>query len=78
MNTSLHQMQRYVVGGVVVLTAFAISLPIAMARVSQTKKFPGQSVKSETCQSQQTDVYQVVSWWSDCRPLTVAPKPKSP
>jgi hypothetical protein len=76
MNKSLHQMQRYVVGGVVVLSAFAISLPIAMARVSQTKKFPGQSVKSETCQSQKTETYQVVSWWGDCMPLTVAPEPK--
>jgi hypothetical protein len=77
MNTSLHQMQRYVVGGVVILTAFAVSLPIAMIRVSQTSKFPGQSFKSETCQSQKTDTYQIISWWSDCRPLTVAPKPKS-
>jgi hypothetical protein len=76
MNKSLHQMQRYVVGGVVVLSAFVISLPIAMARVSQTKKFPGQSVKSETCQSQKTETYQVVSWWDDCMPLTVASKPK--
>jgi hypothetical protein len=77
MNKSLHQMQRYVIGGVVLLSAFAVSFPIAMARVSQTKKFPGQSVKSENCQTQPTENFQVTSWWADCRPLTMQSKPKS-
>lgn len=78
MNQSVHQMQRYVVGGVVLLSAMAVSFPIAMARVSQTSQFPGQAVKSEDCASQPLKEAKVVTWAKDCAPLKVAPLPKPP
>jgi hypothetical protein len=73
MRQSIHQMQRYVLGGVGLLSACAISFPIAMARVSATPKFAGQAVKSHSCAVQPLNPPQVIVWANDCRTLPTAP-----
>ncbi len=73
-QSSIHKMQRYVVGSVVLMSAVAISFPIAMARVSATKQFPGQAVKSQDCATQGLKESKVVEWAKDCAPLKVEPK----
>jgi hypothetical protein len=73
MRQSIHQMQRYVLGGVGLLSAFAISFPIAMARVSASPKFAGQAVKSDNCAGQPLNPPRMVVWANDCRPLSLAP-----
>jgi hypothetical protein len=57
-----------------VITAAAVSFPIAMARVSQTEKFLGQAVKSVDCASQSLQPRQVIDWRKDCVSLKVTPK----
>jgi hypothetical protein len=74
MRQSIHQMQRYVLGGVGLLSAFAISFPIAMARVSATPKFAGQPFNSQTCKTDNPAQRQVVSWLETCRHLHIDPK----
>ncbi|NJM46163.1 MAG: peptidoglycan-binding protein [Alkalinema sp. RU_4_3] len=74
MSNSIHHMQRYILGGIGLIAAMGITLPIAMARVSQTAKFPGQSVKSEDCAGQPQKEAKVVVWAKDCAPLKVEPK----
>ena len=71
---SIHKMQRYVLGGVALLSAMGLSFPIAMARVSATKQFPGQSVKSQDCANQTLKESKVIEWVKDCAPLKVEPK----
>lgn len=71
---SIHKMQRYVVGGVVLMSAVGLSFPIAMAKVSATKKFPGQAVKSQDCAAQTLKESKVIEWAKDCAPLKVEPK----
>lgn len=73
-QSSIHKMQRYIVSGVVLMSAIAISFPIAMSRVSATKKFPGQAVKSQDCASHALEESKVVTWAKDCAPLKVEPK----
>lgn len=70
---SIHKMQRYIVSGVVLISAFGLSFPIAMARVSSTKQFSGQSVKSQDCANQTLKESKVIEWAKDCAPLKVEP-----
>lgn len=71
---SIYKMQRYVLGSVGLMSAAALSFPIAMARVSATKQFPGQSVKSQDCANQALKESKVIEWAKDCAPLKVEPK----
>jgi hypothetical protein len=73
-NPTIHKMQRYILGGVGLISAMGITFPIAMARVSQTAKFPGQAVISEDCAGQPPKQAKVVVWAKDCAPLKVEPK----
>jgi hypothetical protein len=73
-QNAIHKMQRYVLGSVGLLSAIALSFPIAMARVSATKQFPGQSVKSQDCAAQPLKDAKVIEWAKDCAPLKVEPK----
>jgi hypothetical protein len=74
MNQSIHQMQRYVLGGVFLMSAIAVSFPIAMARVSQTSQFPSQAIRSKDCAGQPVKEARVIAWAKDCAPLKVEPK----
>jgi hypothetical protein len=74
MSNPIHQMQRYILGGVGLVSAMGITFPIAMARVSQTAKFPGQAVISENCAGQPQKEPKVIAWAKDCAPLKVEPK----
>ncbi len=49
MKDSSLKMHKYVWGGVAIFSAFCVTFPIAMARVSQHEKFSGQPLKSLTC-----------------------------
>jgi hypothetical protein len=73
-NPTIHKMQRYILGGVGLISAMGITFPIAMAKVSQTAKFPGQAVKSEDCSGQPLKEARVVAWAKDCAPLKVGSK----
>lgn len=73
-QSSIYKMQRYIVGGVVLMSAIGLSFPIAMARVSSTKQFPGQAVKSQDCANQTPKEAKVTEWAKDCAPLKVEPK----
>ncbi len=74
MSQSIHKMQRYILGGVGLVSAMGLSFPIAMARVSATKEFSGQAVKSYDCASQVQKESKVIAWAKDCAPLKVEPK----
>jgi hypothetical protein len=78
MNQSIHQMQRYVLGGVAIMVGAAVSFPIAMARVSATPKFAGQAVISQTCEGRNPTPHQVVSWLDTCRHMQVNSPPAPP
>lgn len=73
-QSSIHKMQRYIFGSVVLMSAIAVSFPIAMARVSATKEFPGQAVKSQDCAAQTLKESKVIEWAKDCAPLKIEPK----
>jgi hypothetical protein len=75
MNQSIHQMQRYVLGGVAIMAGAAVTFPIAMARVSATPKFAGQAVNSQTCEARQPAQRQVTSWLDTCRHQRIVPSP---
>ncbi len=73
-----HSMHKYILGWVGIMIAFGVTFPIAMVRVSQSEKFPGQSVKSLKCDGKfQTVQAGVVSWPETCRKMQGEPL-KSP
>jgi hypothetical protein len=74
-QNAVHKMQRYVVGSVVLLSAFGLSFPIAMARVSSTQEFAGQAIKSEDCANKPLKESRVIEWAKDCASRTVATPP---
>jgi hypothetical protein len=73
---SIQKMHQYILGWVGILVAFAVTFPIAMARVSQTPKFTGQSVKSLECNGKTTKSRVVVSWKDTCSQMQVEPLKK--
>jgi hypothetical protein len=77
MNNSKTQMHYIILGLTSVMGAVAVSVPIAMSRVSSTPKFAGQPFNSQTCETANPAQRQVTSWNQTCRYLSVAPLPKS-
>jgi hypothetical protein len=77
-QNAVHKMQRYIIGGSVLMSAMALTFPIAMSRVSQTDKFAGQPFNSQTCEAINPAQRQVTSWLETCRHLSVAPLSKAP
>jgi hypothetical protein len=75
-KNSTIEMHKIVLGLTGVMSIFAISIPIAMLRVSATQKFAGQPLKSQTCATQ-TPVTRKVLSWLECSRMNVAPLPKS-
>jgi hypothetical protein len=65
-------MHKYILGWVGLMLAFGATFPTAMVRVSQTEKFPGQSVKSFKCDGK-PQTAEVVSWPETCRNMVGAP-----
>jgi hypothetical protein len=65
------QMHKYVLGWVGLFIAFAVTFTIAIARVSQTKKFAGQAVKSLDCSGKSLKTRNVVSWKDTCSQMQV-------
>jgi hypothetical protein len=78
MKDSTTQMHYIVLGLTGLMSAFAITVPIAIARVSSTEKFAGQPLNSQTCETYKPPKRQVVSWLETCRHISVAPLPKTP
>jgi hypothetical protein len=78
MKNSKSQMHYIVLGLTSVMGAIAVSIPIAMSRVSQTDKFAGQPFNSQTCEAINPAQRQVTSWLETCRHLSVAPLSKAP
>jgi hypothetical protein len=64
-------MHRYVIGWVMLFGAIVVTFPIAIWRVSQDPRYIGQAVKSENCESKMSNA--PVSWWHNCRSLSVKP-----
>lgn len=73
MQHSSARMHQCIFGLVGLMAVFAATIPIAMQRVSSTEKFANQPFNSQTCEAQQPEKRQVVSWLKTCRYLTVAP-----
>jgi hypothetical protein len=73
-KNSTTQMHKIVLSLAGVMSIFAISIPIAMLRVSATQKFAGQPLRSQTCTTQ-TPVERKVVGWLECSRLNVAPLP---
>jgi hypothetical protein len=69
-------MHPIVLGLVGVMSVFAITVPIAMVRVSSTEKFAGQPLNSQTCKTENPPQRQVVSWLETCRHMTIVPLTK--
>jgi hypothetical protein len=69
---SIQKMQRYVLGWVGLLVAFAATYPIAMQRVSQTDKFVAQPLNSNDCAGATLKSRQVVEF-STCAQMKVKP-----
>jgi hypothetical protein len=76
MKNSKTQMHYIVLGLSGVMGAIAVSIPIAMSRVSQTAKFAGQPFNSQTCETANPPQRQVTSWIETCRHLHTPPLPK--
>jgi hypothetical protein len=55
------------------MSAFAMTVPIAMLRVSSTEKFAGQPFNSQTCETASPTQRQVVNWLETCSRMSVAP-----
>ena len=72
-NNSITQMQKIVLGLAGVMSAFAITVPIAMLRVSSTAKFAGQPFNSQTCETANPAQRQVVNWLETCSRMSIAP-----
>jgi hypothetical protein len=66
------QMHKIVLGLTGLMSLFAISIPIAMLRVSATQKFAGQPLRSQTCATQ-TPIDRKVLSWIECSRMNVAP-----
>jgi hypothetical protein len=66
------KMHRYVIGWTGLFIAFGVTLPIAMSRVSNTKKFVGQPFNSLTCEGQLTNSRAVVEF-PTCAQMQVQP-----
>ncbi len=77
MKDSTNQIHYIVFGLIGVMSAFAITVPIAIVRVSSTEKFAGQALNSQTCETYNPPKRQVVSWLESCRYMSVAPLPKN-
>jgi hypothetical protein len=73
---SVKKMHQYVLLWVGIFVAFVVTLPIAMARVSQSPKFMGQAVKSLDCNGKSLKKRAVVSWNDACRSMQVSPLKK--
>jgi hypothetical protein len=73
MKNSTAPMHAIVLGLVGVMSAFAVTIPIAIYRVSSTPKFAGQPFNSQTCETDLPAQRQVVSWLETCRHRQVAP-----
>lgn len=76
-TTSTAQMHHIVLSLTGVMSVFAITVPIAIARVSSTEKFAGQALNSQTCETYNPPKRQVVSWLETCRHMSVAPLVKN-
>ena len=77
MKNSTTQMHKIVLSLAGVMSAFAITVPISMIRVSSTEKFAGQPFNSQTCETYHPAQRQVVSWPETCSRMRVAPLPKN-
>ncbi len=73
MSQPIHKMQRYILGWAGLMLACGFTYPVAMARVSAMKEFPGQSVKSQDCANKPLPEQKVLSWATACLPLKVEP-----
>lgn len=71
--TSVHKMQRYILGWSALMLACGLTYPIALARVSGMKEFPGQAVKSQDCANKPVPEPKVITWSQACLPLQVQP-----
>jgi hypothetical protein len=76
MKNSTAPMHSIVLGLVGVMSVFAITIPIAIYRVSATEKFAGQPFNSQTCKTDNPAQREVVSWLETCRHMQVAPLAK--
>jgi hypothetical protein len=73
MNNSTAPMHAIVLSLFGVMSVFAITIPIAIYRVSATEKFAGQPFNSQTCKTDNPAQREVVSWLETCRHMQVAP-----
>ncbi len=73
MQNSSARMHQCIFGLVGLMAMFAVTIPIAMQRVSSTEKFANQPFNSQTCEAQKPEKRRVVSWLETCRYLTVVP-----
>jgi hypothetical protein len=74
MQKSVSQMHKYVLGLTGVMGLFAITLFVAIWRVSSSTKFAGQPFHSQTCTSQQSK-HVTISWLATCSKMRVEPVP---
>jgi hypothetical protein len=70
------QMHQIVLALTGIMSAFFITFPISMLRVSSTEKFAGQPFNSQTCETYNPKQRQVVSWRTTCFQMSVAPLAK--
>jgi hypothetical protein len=71
-SKSINVMHRYVIVWGGLMAAVAITLPVAMLRVSATSKFTGQPLISYDCASNSPDQRTITSFWA-CFQLQVEP-----
>lgn len=71
MQNSTARMHQCVFGLAGLMAVFAVTIPIAMKRVSSTEKFIDQPLNSQTCEAQKPEKRTVVSWLETCRHITV-------
>lgn len=76
MKHSTLPLHKYVAGWLVLLAAFAVTFPVAMSRVANSKAFPGQPLNSLTCEGQ-VPAQPTLTQFSSCAKLKVAVKPKA-
>lgn len=72
-QNTIFGMYRLVSIWVGLMTIFAITGAIAMARVSTSQKFANQPFHSETCASKQPKTRTVVSWLVHCSQMSAIP-----
>jgi hypothetical protein len=73
-KNSTVEMHKIVLGLTGVMSVFALTIPIAMLRVSTTQKFARQPLNSQTCENHTPTKRKVLSWL-ECSRMTVAPLP---